>query len=298
VTSESCAGLRGTVVNWGFQNEPGVTLRLSDGSWEVTQISSSDGRYQFGPLGQGVAFLSTDLTSSQAETLRPMADDIAIRLRCDFEVVANLGLYSSPSRPDPPATLTMGVSQAALDPGGIVTFYLTLQNGMPHPISHVFVTDYLPQGLVVAEVTTSRGTAEVLNGRMVTVDVGDLPPDGTETIQLTAQADPALAYGTRLQNTASLLYAESAADQAWAILSVGSTEGMGVATPEAETTTPAEESATTLPPTPAADQTPGPSDELLPVTGTGAALAAPVAGIILAMVLLGVRRLRGRYAAE
>jgi uncharacterized repeat protein (TIGR01451 family) len=228
-----------------------------------------------------------------------MADDIAIRLRCDFDVIANLGLYSSPSRPDPPATLTMGVSQAVLNPGGTVTFYLTLRNSMPHAISHVFVTDYLPQGLAVTEVTTSRGTAEVLNGRMVTVDVGDLPPDGTETIQLTAQADPALSYGTRLQNTASLLYAESAADQAWAVLTIGgSAEGTAVATPEAAAPMPADESAASLPPTPAADQTPGPGDELLPVTGSGAALVAPVAGIILAIILLGARRLRGGHAAE
>jgi uncharacterized repeat protein (TIGR01451 family) len=298
VTADTCAGLRGTVINWGFQNEPGVTLRLSDGGWEATQISSSDGRYQFGPLGQGVAFLSPDLASSQAETLRPMANDIAIRLRCDFDVVANLGLYSSPVRPDPPAMLTMGVSQAALNPGGTVTFYLTLQNGMPHAISHVFVTDYLPQGLTVTEVTTSRGTVEVLNGRMVTIDVGDLLPDGTGTIQLTAQADPALAYGTRLQNTASLLYAESAADQAWAVLTIGNTGAMAVATPEAATPMPADESAASLPPTPAADQTPGPGDELLPVTGSGAALVAPVAGIILAIILLGARRLRGGHAGE
>ena len=46
--SAHCAGLRGTVVNWGFQNEPGVTLRLGDGGWELVQITSTDGRYGFG----------------------------------------------------------------------------------------------------------------------------------------------------------------------------------------------------------------------------------------------------------
>jgi uncharacterized repeat protein (TIGR01451 family) len=314
LTAESCAGLHGAVINWGFQNEPGVTLRLGDGGWEARQITATDGRYQFGPLGQGVAFLSIDLSPKQAETLRPMVDDVAIRLRCDFDMVANLGLYSSPARPDPPATLTMGVSQAALLPGGEVTFYLTLKNDMPHSISHVFVTDYLPDGLSAADVTTTRGAVEVLNGRMVTLSVGDLPQGGQEKIQITAHVDPSLAYGTRLQNTATLLYAESAADQAWANLTIGGTGGITAPSPtstlppsaaesvmpspaatgtlEATAAVVAEETPTPPPPTPVAEQTPGSGDELLPITGGGAPVALPVVGIGLAVVLLGARRLR------
>ncbi len=279
-----CAGLRGTVINWGFQNEPGITLRLGNGDWQMAQITSTDGSYQFGPLGEGVAFLKFDLPPTVAETLRPMADDVAIRLRCDFDIVANPGLYSSSDRPDPPATLTMGVSQATLLPGGTATFYLTLKNGMPHPISHVFVTDYLPAGLTVTGVTATLGTVEVLNERMVTLDIGELPQGGQETIQIAVKADRALANGTRLKNTASLLYAESAADQAWVTLTVGS--GGAVA---------AKETPTVPPPTPVAEQTPGPSNELLPVTGVGTTAAVPVVGIGLAIVLLGARRLRNRF---
>jgi len=310
VQAGTCAGLRGTVVNWGFQNEPGVTLRLSDGGWEITQVTSSDGNYQFGPLGQGVALLSVDLSSKQIETLRPMADDVAIRLRCDFDMIANLGLYSSPSRPDPPATLTMRVSQAALMPGETVVFYLPIENGMSHSISHVFVTDFLPDGLTVADVTTTRGTVEVLNGRMVTVNIGDLPQGAKETIQIVAQVDPTLVYGARLKNTASLLYAESAADQAWATLTVGTTGEVAAATPTPLTAAsldqsatpspvaPAEETPTAAPPAPIADQTPGPSDELLPITGGGLTAVLPMAGFVLALLLLGVHRLRERSVVE
>lgn len=310
VPAGNCAGLRGTVINWGFQNEPGVTLRLSDGGWETTQVTSTDGSYQFGPLGQGVAFLSIDLSSKQAETLRPMADDVAIRLRCDSDVIANLGLYSSPSRPDPPATLTMGVSRAALMPGGTVTFYLRLENGMPHSISHVFVTDFLPEGLTVADVTTTRGTVEVLSGRMVTVNIGDLAQGAQETIQIVAQADPTLAYGARLKNTASLLYAESAADQAWTTLTVGSTAEVAAPTPTplaspppaqpatSSPAAPADETPTPVPPSPVADQTPGPGDDLLPVTGGGVTAVLPMAGFVLALLLLGVRHLRERPVVE
>lgn len=302
-SGELCTGLRGTVINWGFQNEPGITLRLSDGGWETTQITATDGRYQFGPLGQGMAFLSPDLTSGQAETLRPMADDVAIRLRCDFDIVANLGLYSSPTRPDPPATLTMGVSRTALVPGGDVTFFLTLQNGMPHSISHVFVTDFLPDGLIVTEATTTQGAVEVLNGRMVTVAMGDLPQAGKETIQITAEVDPSLAYGTRLRNTASLLYAESAADQAWADLVIGGAQGSAASTPtsvaatpepKATTTPPAEETPIPASPAPEAEQTPAPGDELLPVTGTGAKIALPALGITLVIALMSLRNMRKR----
>lgn len=313
VTGESCAGLRGTVINWGFQNEPGVALRLSDGGWETTQVTSTDGRYQFGPLGQGVALLSIQLSPEQSGTLRPMADKVAIRLRCDFDLIANLGLYSSSSRPDPPATLTMRVSRATLLPGGSVIFYLTLNNAMPHSISHVFVTDYLPDGLSVTGVTTTRGSVEVLNGQMVTVAMGDVPQGGQETIQVTAQAAPNLAYGTRLQNIASLLYAESAADQAWTTLTIGGAPGVAVATPTPLSTgapvaaTPATPAATTeglagtptsLPSTPAAEQTPGAGDELLPVTGGGGGVALPALGIGLAVALVGVRRLRGWLATR
>jgi uncharacterized repeat protein (TIGR01451 family) len=306
--ADHCAGLRGSVINWGFHNEPGVSLRLGDGGWEATQVTSDDGRYAFGALGRGVAFLAVDLSPAQAETLRPMADHLAIRLRCDFDLVANLGLYSSLNRPDPPATLTMSVSPAALLPGGTATFYLTLRNGMPNPISHVFVTDYLPDGLTAAHAKTSRGRVEVLNRRMITVDVGDLPQGGQETIQIAVQADPGLAYGIRLQNTASLLYAESAADQAWATLVIGNAAEAAAATPtaalamsSAQSTPPSPAATAAAPagetpaapsPTPAAEQTPGASDDLLPVTGGGATVAVPGVGIVLALVLLGARRLR------
>jgi uncharacterized repeat protein (TIGR01451 family) len=293
VPAGNCAGLSGTVVNWGFQNEPGVTLRLGDGGWETTQVTSDDGSYQFGPLGQGVAFLSVDLPPKQAETLRPMADDVAIRLRCDDEVIANLGLYSSPNRPDPPAVLTMRVSQETLTPGDTVTFYLMLENGMPHSISHVFVTDFTPDGLSVVDVKTTRGSVEVLNERLVTVNLGDLPQDAQETIQIVAQAGPTLSPGARLTNTATLLYAESAADQAWTTMTVGSAAGVATTTAVAidETPTPA-------PPTPLADQTPGPDDELLPVTGGGVVAVLPVAGFVLILLLLGVRQLWKRSATH
>jgi len=92
---------------------------------------------------------------------------------------------------------------------------------MSNPISHVLVTDYLPDGLKVTDVVATRGSVEVLNERMVTVAVGELPQGGEETVQIAAQADPALANGTRLNNTASLLYAESVADQAAVALVVG-----------------------------------------------------------------------------
>ena len=176
---------------------------------------------------------------------------------------------------------------------------------MSHPISHVFITDYVPDGLTVLEATTTQGSVEVLNGRMVTVDLGDLPQAGKETIQITAEVDAALAYGTRLRNTASLLYAESAADQAWADLVVGGAEAgatptsaAAVAEPGATSTPTAEETPTPAPPTPMVEQTPGPGDELLPVTGTGARVALPALGVTLVIALMSLRNLRKRTGPD
>jgi uncharacterized repeat protein (TIGR01451 family) len=322
VTADHCAGLRGTVVNWGFQDEPGVTLRLGDGGWELVQITSTDGRYGFGSLGEGIAFLKIDLTAGQAKTLHPMVGDIAIRLRCDLDIIANLGLYSSSQRPALPATLAMRVSPSAVLPGKAATFYLTLKNGMSNPISHVLVTDYLPDGLKVTNVVVSRGAVEVLNGRMVTVAVGDVPQGGTETIQIVAQADPALADGTRLKNTASLLYAESVADQAAVTLVVGRGQA-GVANPSTAQTPPAAAGKTPAPnpsptlasgaatptalppspsptPAPAANKlpTPTPAGSLLPTTGQAASAVWPAALFVVALLALGVYSIRRRPSAE
>jgi uncharacterized repeat protein (TIGR01451 family) len=306
VTDENCASLRGTVINWGFQNEPDVALRLGDGGWEVFQVTADDGRYSFGPLGQGIAFLSVNLSPEQAETLRPMADEVAIRLRCDFEMVVNVGLYSGSTRPDPPATLTMSVSQVNPLPGGSVVFYMAIANDMPHAISHVFVTDYLPDGLTVTEAVTTHGFVEVLNGRMVTASIDSLAQGEQATVQITAQVSPDLAYGTRLQNVASLLYAESAADQAWVNLVVGGTgqveaaptvvelaaTSTPTAAPEATATVAAEETPTPESLATEASPTPESPDELLPITGTGTGVVLPVAGFVLALLVLGVHRLR------
>ncbi len=321
VTADHCAGLRGTVVNWGFQNEPGVTLRLGDGGWELVQITSTDGRYGFGSLGEGVAFLKTDLTAGQAKTLHPIVGDVAIRLRCDLDIIANLGLYSSSQRPALPVTLTIRVTPSTILPGKTATFNLALKNSMSNPISHVFVTDYLPDGLKVTKVVASRGSAEVLNGQMVTVLVGDLPQGGEETIQIVVQADPALANGTRLKNTASLLYAESVADQAAVTLVVG--RGQAGAASSSPTQTPsstanktpapslsptlasgaAGATPTALPPgssptpAPAANKipTPTPTSSLLPTTGQGASSPVwPAAVFVVALLALGVYSMRPR----
>jgi uncharacterized repeat protein (TIGR01451 family) len=187
----------------------------------------------------------------------------------------------------------MTVSRQTLLPGQSAVFYLTLKNGMAHAISHVFLTDYLPNGLAVAEVTSSLGSVEVLNGRMVTVYVGELAQGAEATIQISVQADPALAYGTSLKNTATLLYAESAADQAWATLVVG---GAASAAP-APTTPP--DLATPAPMAGATPETtPQAGDELLPVTGGGGTVAILSAVVVLALLLAGARQVRKKPVGE
>jgi hypothetical protein len=57
----------------------------------------------------------------------------------------------------------------------------------------------------------------------------------------------------------------------------------------------AEETPVAQPPTPAPGKTPAAANELLPATGGGAAVATPVIGIGLAIVLMGARHLRRRF---
>lgn len=61
---------------------------------------------------------------------------------------------------------------------------------------------------------------------------------------------------------------------------------------------PAEMTPIPLPPAPVAYQVPVAGDELLPATGGEVTSVLPVAGLVLARVSLGVRRLRERPAVK
>ncbi|MFQ5575393.1 MAG: LysM peptidoglycan-binding domain-containing protein [Anaerolineae bacterium] len=215
---DNCASLKGTAINWGFGAQAGVGLHLHDGGWHVDQVTADDGHFDFGALGSGVGMLVVD---PGALPLTPMVNQAAIRLTCNFPVQANIGLYSGPERPTPPAQLSLAVSPAAVLPGSTASLTMTVRNSLPNPISQVAVTNLFPGGLTIEGVQTSAGTAELLDGTMLTVFVGSVASGGHETVTVQLKAAETLLPGAALTDTATLFYAESAADQSHIAIAIG-----------------------------------------------------------------------------
>jgi len=219
--SGNCAALYGEAINWGFGSQGGVGVRLVNGSWQANQMSSDDGRYHFGNLGIGVGKLSVNADNL---SLTPMINNAAVRLSCDFYTLANIGLYSGNERPETPAQIHFSSAPESVAPGSTTVLMLKINNTLPTPISQVIVTDLFPEGVTVETVNASAGEAEVLNDNMLTVVIGSIPSGAEESISITLHIADNLSSDTELRNTATLFYAESAADQDHLILMVKEAE--------------------------------------------------------------------------
>jgi len=142
-------------------------------------------------------------------------------------------------------------------------------------------------------VVATRGSVEVLNGRMVRW-LWDLPQGGEETIQIAAQSRPGFGQRHAPENTASLLYAESVADQASVTLAIG--RGQAGAASPSPTQAPSPTATRRPRPRSGGDAyrltswplchagagcqqtpTPAPTSSLLPTTGQGASVVWPAA---------------------
>lgn len=218
VSAETCAGVSGAVINWGYGGQPGVALQLANGSWRLDQLSGGDGRYNFGGLGTGVGILKIE---TGAPSLKPMINNAAIRLTCNFATQAHIGVYSGLQRPTPPAHLTFIPEQLSLEAGATTPITLQVKNDLPDPISQVIITDLFPAGIGIQSVQTSAGTFEIFDGSLLTVTPGNIPAGGSATITITIRAANTLPTGQLLSNSATLFYAESVADQARLLISAG-----------------------------------------------------------------------------
>jgi uncharacterized repeat protein (TIGR01451 family) len=217
----NCTSVRGLVVNWGYQNEPGVTLRLTGDSYELTQVSTSDGRYEFAGLGQGYAILQPLLTDSQRKTLAVHTDQVAVPLKCDLPAIANMGLYSGGKRPQPPASLTVMADKTTAAPGSSLRFQFKVRNGLPNDISNVIVTDLFPAPLQIVSAEAGRGEPEALGGRMFALPLGVIHSGEEVSATVTVQVDPSARSGEQVVNRTTLLYAESMADQVVSAITIG-----------------------------------------------------------------------------
>ncbi len=94
--------------------------------------------------------------------------------------------------------------------GGAIEYTVLVQNLGPSNASSVVVTDQLPPALTLrsAAVTSGAGTCTD-DGTTVTCDVDALAVGASSTITIVADADPALAQGTLIANSAAAAAAET-----------------------------------------------------------------------------------------
>lgn len=219
-----CAGLYGQVLNWGVGPAEGATVSLESSSWQLNATSSSDGSYNFGALGVGVATLHVPVAPGQAT--RPLIQDAGVYLNCDFPIVANVAFVSDEAV-EPPAIIQMSADETALAPGNEMELVLTVKNGLPNDITNVVVTDLMPPGLTALAVasSTGEGAGQIIDGgaegQLVVVNLNRLAAEEEATVRIQVAAAPGLTSGANIRNTATLFYRESAAHQASLNFTVG-----------------------------------------------------------------------------
>jgi uncharacterized repeat protein (TIGR01451 family) len=270
---QNCTGVSGVVINWGFRNEPDVTLDLAGGGYQVTQVSGAEGQYEFKGLGQGYAVLRPILPPGQ-QSLHIYANQIATPLTCGKPALVNVGLYSGDQRPQPPAHLRVAALGDAA-PGSPVTLTVSVKNDLPTGISHVIVTDLLPERLQYVSAKAPKGETTVQDGRMLAWNLDQMAAGETAVATWIVRVDRAAATGDLVANRVSLLYAEAMADQTLATIAVG--QGLASELAEAETSpaTPPAEGTNAPAASPAITPTVPPLEIAAPVAAPTTRPAAP-----------------------
>lgn len=219
-----CASLLGQVINWGLGPQGEVETELKTGSWRTATASASDGSYGFGGLGVGLATLHVAI--SPQDSRQPLIQDAGIYLNCNYLTIANVALYSK-ERVDPPATIEMSVPDQTIKPGDNFELTLTIKNSLPNEITNVIVTDMMPRGFKALKVSSSVDPKDArivdggADGQLVALNLDKLAAGAKATIRITVNADIDLVDGTKIRNTATLFYRESAADQSWVDITIG-----------------------------------------------------------------------------
>lgn len=260
--ARQCASVVGELLNWGYGPAAGVTTELTDGGWQLSTVSATDGTYGFGGLGIGTATLRVVLAPEQAETLTPHIEEAAIYLNCDYPTIANIAVSSGPV--DPPAALSMTAGRTDLGAGDGTEIIMTVENSLPTDITNVVVTNRLPPELIALDVTAvSAASAQIINGpdaQLMAVYIERLASGEEANIRLTVIGAGNLAAAANVTNTATLFYRESVADQTSLDFTIGAGSAPVVdVTAELETTPETETAAATGTPEPPPIPTPTPA---------------------------------------
>jgi uncharacterized repeat protein (TIGR01451 family) len=262
-------------------------VQFSGVGWSVEMSTSANGEYGFGRLGTEVGLLN--LIVEEGSDLRPLTTDIPFAPVPGWTTVVNLGAYREPGDGVAPLVPAVRVDPTWVRPGERVDFTVRVENRLQTKISGVWVTDLLPEGLSLINVTTDRGDA-MHEGSYGAAFIGDLGPGDAATVKLIAEAAQEGPTGT-LHNRISLIYREHAAAQVAASVTVGrppptAARAVAQATETAAGSVPAH--------TPAVLPSTGPG--LLPVTGFG--LTAIGVGLALGATALAARGFRKRQAED
>ncbi len=104
-----------------------------------------------------------------------------------------------PNASDPIVDKTVSTEQA--QPGGSLTWTITVRNSWTQPMDGVVIQDSVPDTLPIISVTSDRGTLDT-QGQVVTVNVGTMNPGDVVTVTLMTGVDPGEGGPASLTNTA------------------------------------------------------------------------------------------------
>ncbi|MCB0193158.1 MAG: hypothetical protein KDJ65_14535 [Anaerolineae bacterium] len=234
-----CASLQGDVIHWGVGAMAGIGAKLSTGSWEISALSSSDGKYNLSGLGVGIATLHVDIPPAMQDTLTPLIQNAGVYLNCDYPTYANIAIYSG-SEIDPPATIAL-TGPKNLSPDKEISIQVTVKNNLPNDITNVIVTSLMPSGLIATNVEVDSATDEQLkiidggdDGQLVAAFLDTVSSGDALDLLITVAVDDDVEVFGPIQQTATLFYRESAAVQASIDFTVGADNGSAPAAPTVE----------------------------------------------------------------
>ena len=104
-----------------------------------------------------------------------------------------------PNATEPIVDKTVSTEQA--QPGGSLTWTITVRNSWTQAMDGVVIQDSVPDTLPIISVTSDRGTLDT-QGQVVTVNVGTMNPGDVVTITLMTGVDPGEGGPASLTNTA------------------------------------------------------------------------------------------------
>jgi uncharacterized repeat protein (TIGR01451 family) len=246
--------LHGGILDWGKGYMPAdVKVTLRGEDWEIPVKTDDYGQYRYQSIGNEVAFLNAIVPRERWE-LKSLTTDLPVRVRVDGELIVNLAFYPENIIPDPIVTIEMVASATEAKQGDEVSFTITVNNNWDDWVNEVIVADYLPEGLSYVSASASQG--EVIWDRgLVWATLGAVEAGSSATVTVVTKVEEDAELGQTITNRAGVIYRENVAVQVEASLQVSEK-----------------------------------SNNVLPVTGAASLL--PVAGVLLAGLLFGVRKLR------